>query len=121
MLSLKAYARTALLGAVLATATFGVATLATSGPVRAEVSNVSLPTIPFQLKNQSKLKKDLYVYIVGMSGADWVHVTDANGTLEVFTEQTTPAPFGFNVGMDKISTASMAPFPAGSLPQRGSL
>jgi hypothetical protein len=101
MLSLKAYARTAMMGAALATATFAVATTATTGPVRAEVSNVSLPTIPFKLKNKSKLKKDLYVYIVGMTGSTWVHVTNASGAYEAFTEQTTPVPFGFNVGKDK--------------------
>jgi hypothetical protein len=101
MLSFKATARTAIVAATVAAGTFGLGSFGAAAPASAEVSSLALPTIPFMLKNKSQSKKDLYVYIVGMTGATWVHVTDMAGTYEAFTEQTTPVPFGVNVGTDK--------------------
>ena len=101
MFSFKATARTALVGAIVAAGVLGVGSLGAPAPASAEVSSIAVPTIPFQLKNKSQVKKDLYVYIVGMDGANWVHVTDTAGTYQTFTEQTTPVPFGVNVGKGK--------------------
>ncbi len=101
MLSFKTTARTAIFGAMVAAGAFGLGSLGAPAPAAADVSAVAVPTIPFQLKNKSQVKKDLYVYIVGMEGANWVHVTDTAGTYQTFTEQTTPVPFGINVGKGK--------------------
>lgn len=61
-------------------------------------NNIGVDVLPFTLINDSGHPGKLFVYITGMSGSTWYHVTNRNGDVAAYTPSMTAQPFGLDLG-----------------------